>query len=55
MIRSSSDHVFRPTCKASKGYGYEHSNLQDKDLHKLQHKYDDFGKKNTERPVTTEE
>lgn len=34
--------------EASKGYGYEHTNLQDKDLHKLQHKYDNFGKKNKE-------
>lgn len=34
--------------EASKGYGYEHANLQDKDLHKLQHKYDNFGKKNKE-------
>ncbi|MFO0181096.1 MAG: polymorphic toxin type 8 domain-containing protein, partial [bacterium] len=37
--------------EAAKGYGYEHSNLQNKDLHKLQHKYDDFGRKNKERPV----
>jgi hypothetical protein len=37
--------------EAAKGYGYEHSNLQNKDLHKLQHKFDDFGRKNKERPV----
>ena len=37
--------------EAAKGYGYEHSNLQDKDLHDLQHKYDDKGRKNKERPV----
>src|SRR5690606_24824487 len=37
--------------EAAKGYGYEHSNLQDKDLHRLQHKYDDFGRANKERPV----
>ncbi|MDX3775641.1 polymorphic toxin type 8 domain-containing protein [Chromatiaceae bacterium AAb-1] len=36
--------------EAAKGYGYEHSNLQDRDLHRLQHKYDNFGKKNKERP-----
>jgi hypothetical protein len=36
--------------EAAKGFGYEHSNLQDRDLHKLQHKYDDFGKANKERP-----
>jgi len=41
--------------EAAKGYGYEHSQLQDKDLHKLQHKYDDFGRKNKERPVADEE
>jgi RHS repeat-associated protein len=41
--------------EAAKGHGYEHSNLQDKDLHKLQHKYDDFGRKNKERPVTDDE
>jgi hypothetical protein len=26
--------------EAAKGYGYEHSNLQDRDLHRLQHRYD---------------
>jgi RHS repeat-associated protein len=36
--------------EAAKGYGYEHSNLQDRDLHRLQHKYDDFGRANRERP-----
>jgi RHS repeat-associated protein len=36
--------------EAAKGYGYEHSNLQDRDLHRLQHKYDNFGRKNAERP-----
>jgi hypothetical protein len=29
-----------------------HSNLQDTGLHRLQHKYDDFGRKNKERPAT---
>lgn len=37
--------------EAAKGYGYEHSNLQDRMLHKLQHKYDNFGRKNKERPA----
>jgi len=37
--------------EAAKGYNYGHSNLQDRDLHKLQHKYDDFGKANKERPL----
>lgn len=41
--------------EAAKGYSYEHSNLQDKDLHKTQHKYDDFGRKNKERPVQSTE
>lgn len=31
--------------EASKGYGYEHLNLLDKKLHKLQHKYDRYGRK----------
>ncbi len=26
--------------EAAKGYGYEDSNLQDRDLHRIQHKYD---------------
>jgi len=37
--------------EAAKGYDYSHSNLQDRDLHRLQHKYDDFGRANAERPV----
>ncbi|MFO1217588.1 MAG: RHS repeat-associated core domain-containing protein [Burkholderiaceae bacterium] len=35
--------------EAAKGYDYGHSNLQDRDLHRLQHKYDDFGRANAER------
>jgi len=35
--------------EAAKGYGYEYSNLQDRKLHRLQHKYDNFGRKNKER------
>jgi RHS repeat-associated protein len=41
--------------EAAKGYSYKHSKLQDKDLHRLQHKYDNFGKANSERPIKTEE
>jgi RHS repeat-associated protein len=37
--------------EAAKGYDYSHSNLQDRDLHRLQHKYDDFGRANKERPL----
>ena len=37
--------------EAAKGYSYKHSNLQDKDLHKLQHKYDKNGTLNKERPI----
>jgi RHS repeat-associated protein len=37
--------------EAAKGYGYEHSNLQDRDLHRLQHKYDNYGRSNRERPL----
>jgi hypothetical protein len=37
--------------ESAKGYSYEHSNLQDKDLHVTQHKFDDFGRANKERPV----
>ena len=37
--------------ESAKGYSYKHSNLQDRDLHRTQHKYDDFGRKNAERPL----
>lgn len=37
--------------EAAKGYDYNNANLQDRDLHKLQHKYDDYGRKNNERPI----
>lgn len=40
-----------PAGEAAKGYSYKHSNLQDKSLHKLQHKHDNFGRKNNERPI----
>ncbi|MEW6349324.1 MAG: polymorphic toxin type 8 domain-containing protein [Thermodesulfobacteriota bacterium] len=36
--------------EAAKGFDYEHSNLQDKDLHRLQHKFDDKGRANKIRP-----
>ena len=34
----------------AKGYGYEHTTLQLIMNHKLQHKYDNMGKKNKDRP-----
>jgi RHS repeat-associated protein len=37
--------------EAAKGYSYKHSNLQDRDLHRRQHKYDNGGRKNRERPL----
>ena len=37
--------------EAAKGFGYQNSNLQDRNLHKLQHKYDNNGRKNKIRPV----
>ena len=36
--------------EAAKGYDYSYTNLQDRGLHKLQHKYDNFGRANKERP-----
>ncbi|WP_374165907.1 polymorphic toxin type 8 domain-containing protein [Arcticibacter sp. MXS-1] len=36
--------------EAAKGYSYKHSHLQDKDLHRRQHKYDNNGRKNKENP-----
>lgn len=38
--------------EAAKGYSYKNSKLQDRDLHKTQHKYDDKGRANKERPET---
>lgn len=32
--------------ESSKGYGYKYSEPQHIDLHKRQHKYDDYGRKN---------
>lgn len=37
--------------EAAKGYSYKHSKLQNKADHKTQHKYDNNGKKNKERPL----
>ncbi len=37
--------------EAAKGYSYKNSNLQDRDLHRRQHKYDNGGRKNKERPL----
>jgi len=37
--------------EAAKGYGYEHSKMQERSLHNLQHKHDNYGRKNKERPV----
>lgn len=37
--------------EAAKGYSYKYSNLQDRDLHRRQHKYDKGGRKNKERPI----
>lgn len=59
IARGKKKHIRNPPGKdlahqrgreASKGYGYTYSNLQDKVLHKLQHKFDNFGRKNKERP-----
>ena len=36
--------------EAAKGYSYKYSNLQDRDLHRMQHKYDNNEKINKERP-----
>ncbi|MSR64560.1 MAG: hypothetical protein EXS18_02125 [Verrucomicrobiae bacterium] len=41
--------------EAAKGYSYEHSNLQDRALHRTQHKFDDFGRANKERPITSQD
>ena len=35
--------------EAAKGFDYKHSNLQDIDLHKRQHKHDNYGRKNKKR------
>lgn len=37
--------------EAAKGYSYKHSHLNDRDLHRREHKCDDWGRKNKERPV----
>ena len=35
----------------TKGYGYEHSNLQNRADHRAQHKLDEWGRSNNERPL----
>ncbi|TZG00042.1 RHS repeat-associated core domain-containing protein (plasmid) [Chryseobacterium panacisoli] len=40
--------------EAAKGYSYKYSHLQDRTLHRKQHKYDKGGRKNKERPVEGE-
>ncbi|WDE09011.1 hypothetical protein SG34_029975 [Thalassomonas viridans] len=35
----------------AKGYGYEHAHLQNRKDHKSQHKLDNWGKNNIERPI----
>ncbi|MCJ7933150.1 MAG: polymorphic toxin type 8 domain-containing protein [Chryseobacterium sp.] len=37
--------------EAAKGYSYEHSHLQNRKDHRNQHKYDNGGRKNKERPI----
>jgi hypothetical protein len=37
--------------ETAKGFSYRHSHLQDRSLHRTQHKYDDHGKKNKIRPL----
>ena len=41
--------------ESAKGFSYRHSNLQDKANHDLQHRHDDFGRKNNIRPLTPSE
>jgi len=36
--------------EAAKGYSYQYSQLQDRALHRRQHKFDDKGRRNRERP-----
>lgn len=37
--------------ESAKGYGYEHAHLQNRKDHKSQHKLDNWGRSNQERPV----
>jgi RHS repeat-associated protein len=37
--------------EAAKGYGYKHAHIQDRSTHRTQHKYDNYGRKNKERPI----
>ena len=36
--------------ESQKGYGYEHTNLILENDHRIQHKFDNMGKKNKDRP-----
>jgi hypothetical protein len=36
--------------EAAKGYSYQYSNLQNRDLHRRQHRFDNKGRRNRERP-----
>ncbi len=38
--------------EAAKGYGYEHSKLNLSKDHRIQHRYDNYGRANKERPLT---
>ena len=38
--------------EAAKGYDYSHAHLQDRATHRTQHKLDDKGRRNKERPVS---
>lgn len=37
--------------EAAKGYSYKYSKLQNKADHRTQHRYDNNGRKNKERPL----
>ncbi|KAB2836828.1 MAG: hypothetical protein F9K49_01170, partial [Caedimonadaceae bacterium] len=41
--------------EASKGFDYDHTVLQDQSLHKLQHKFDDRGRKNKTPSITNKD
>ena len=59
VSRGKKDHLRNPPGKdlahergreKAKGYGYEHTNLKNREDHQSQHKLDDWGRKNKERP-----
>lgn len=60
VARGKKSHVRNPPGKDlahergrenAKGYGYEHAHIQDRATHRAQHKLDNWGKKNKERPL----